>query len=91
MAVPGRPSVGDTPRRPQRVAAEMEPKQPVPESDLVLELGFLDGLTARVAQIALAATTPGLDKLVPGQVVSDELAPECDRRDRDLCSCGSPR
>jgi hypothetical protein len=60
--------------RPQRVAAEMEPKQPVPESDLVLELGFLDGLTARVAQIALAATTPGLDRLVPWQVVRDELA-----------------
>jgi hypothetical protein len=60
--------------RPQRVAAEMEPKQSGSERDLVLELGLADGLTARIAQVALAAAAPGLYRLVSWQVVRDEFA-----------------
>jgi hypothetical protein len=76
--------------RPQRVAAEVEPKQPVPERDLVLELGLLNGPTARVARIALAATAPRPNRFVPWQVVRDELAQNEIGKTGTAVHCGGP-
>jgi hypothetical protein len=59
--------------RPQRVAAKVKPKQTVAERDLVLDLGVQDRLTAGVARITLTVAARGLHRLLPRQVIRDNL------------------